>query len=259
MKEIFATVWHNGSEGSLILSMAGLAWYADYDYHGGYDEESVKTCFRYACEGVSYDDLMKFEFPEHPDGSLLSLTRAFLYNDPMLGLVDKHLEGMDLGTYYRQVSAQLAQAVEGTGVFRHACETILRLSELLEYKADFGVRLREAYLAADRDTLAKMAEECDCIAARIDALRKAHRKAWMKDNKPFGWEVHDIRYGGLIARFDTVKERLTAYLNGEAESLDELTEERLRLDGKLGENVEPRFHSRFLWMRYQTYTTAQMI
>lgn len=259
VKEIFATVWHNGSEGSLILSMAGLAWYADYDYHGGYDEESVKTCFRYACEGVSYDDLMKFELPEHPDGSLLSLTRAFLYNDPMLGLVDKHLEGMDLETYYRQVSAQLAQTVEGTGVFRHACETILRLSELLEYKADFGVRLREAYLAADRDTLAKMAEECDCIAARIDALRKAHRKAWMKDNKPFGWEVHDIRYGGLIARFDTVKERLTAYLNGEAESLDELTEERLRLDGKLGENVEPRFHSRFLWMRYQTYTTAQMI
>ena len=259
VREIFATIWHNGSEGSLILAMAGLAWYADYDYHGGYDEESVKTCFRYACEGVSYDDLMKFELPEHPDGSLLSLTRAFLYNDPMLGLVDKHLEGMDLGTYYRQVSGQLAEVVDGTGVFRHACETILRLSELLEYKADFGVRLREAYLSGNRVVLAEMVEECRLIAERIEALRKAHRKAWMKDNKPFGWEVHDIRYGGLIARFDTVKERLSAYLSGEVSSLDELAEERLRLDGKLDANVDPRFHSRFLWMKYQIYTTAQTI
>ena len=259
VEEVFATIWHNGSECSLILGLAGLAWYADYDYHGCYEEESVKTCFRYACEGVSYDALMKLEFPEHPDGSKLSLTRAFLYNDPMVGLVDSHIAGFEMRSYYRDVTAQLTQAVEEAGMFRPAYEVVLRLSEVLEQKVDFGVRLKAAYDADDRETLREMVTECDLIGQRIAELRRAHRRAWMADNKPFGWEVHDIRYGGLIARFDTVKERLEAYLDGTVTRMEELEEERLRLDGKMGENVEPRFHSRFLWMRYQTYTTANIL
>jgi hypothetical protein len=66
----------------------------------------------------------------------------------------------------------------------------------------------------------------------------------------------EIRYGGLLARFDTAKERITAYLCGEIDSIEELTAERLRLDGQLCENAEPRFHSRFLWMGYTTYASA---
>ncbi|MBQ7321636.1 MAG: beta-N-acetylhexosaminidase [Clostridia bacterium] len=259
VKEVFATIWHNGSEANLILAIAGLAWYADYDYHGCYDAESVKNCFRYACRGVSYDDLMKFELPEHPEGGKLALTRAFLYNDPLLGLVDKHLEGMELGEYYRHVTGQLAPIVERTGEFKPACETILRLSELLEQKADFGVRLRAAYDAGDAEALNALAGECDTIIQKIRALWEAHRKAWFTYNKPFGWEVHDIRYGGLIARFETTGKRLGEYLGCSISQIEELEEERLRLDGKLEENADPRFHSRFLWMRYQTYATANIL
>lgn len=259
VQEIFATIWHNGSECSLMLGLAGLAWYADYDYCGFYDEERVKICFRDACEGASYDALMKFELPEHPDGSKLSLTRAFLYNDPMVGLVDKHISGLDTQAYYRNVTEQLTQAIEETGLFRPACEVILRLSEVLEHKADFGVRLRAAYEAGDRETLRAMATECDVIAQGIERLRLVHRAAWMADNKPFGWEVHDIRYGGLIARLDTVKNRVLAYLSGEISRLEELEEVRLRLDGVLEENAEPRFHSKFLWTRYQAYATSEIL
>lgn len=258
VKEVFATVWHNGSEGSLILSLAGLAWYADYDYHGSYDAESMKKCFYNAC-GVSYDDLMKFEWPEHPDGGVLSLTRALLYNDPMLGMVDKHLEGMDLAAYYRHVSAQLAPLANKMGMFSDACLVILRLSELLEHKADFSMRLREAYLSRDYETLEKLNAECKVIIERIQALRKAHRDAWLQDNKALGWEVHDIRYGGLLSRFDTVQFQLDMYLDGFYDCLEELEEEPLRLDGKLEENAEPRFHSQFLWMRYQTYATGGIL
>ena len=259
VREIFATIWHNGSECSLMLGLAGLAWYADYDYHGFYDEESVRTCFRYACEGASYDALMKFELPEHPDGGKLSLTRAFLYNDPMVGLVDKHIVGFETQAYYRDVTEQLVSAIGETGLFRPACEVILRLNEVLERKVDFGVRLKAAYDTDDKETLRDMIAECDVIAHGIERLRLAHRVAWMADNKPFGWEVHDIRYGGLVMRFDTVKERLSAYLNGEISRLEELEEERLRLDGKLDEDAAPRFHSRFLWMRYQFYTTSEIL
>ena len=150
-------------------------------------------------------------------------------------------------------------AIGETGLFRPACEVILRLNEVLERKVDFGVRLKAAYDTDDKETLRDMIAECDVIAQGIEHLRLAHRAAWMADNKPFGWEVHDIRYGGLVMRFDTVKERLSAYLNGEISRLEELEEERLRLDGKLDEDAAPRFHSRFLWMRYQFYTTSEIL
>lgn len=259
VRDIFATVWHNGAECSLILSLAGLAWYADYDYTGSYDAESVKSCFERSCGGVSYDDLMKCELPEHPDGSLLGLTRAFLYNDPLIGLVDKHIEGFETQAYYKGVTAQLEGAAKDKGIFASAYDTVLKLSSLLENKADFGVRLKKAYDMKDRETLAAMADECDVIMGKLHALRTSHRRSWMEYNKPFGWEVHDIRYGGLIARFDTVKECIAAYLKGEIERIEELEEERLRLDGRLGDDVTPRFHGRFLWMKYQTYTTASVL
>ena len=81
----------------------------------------------------------------------------------------------------------------------------------------------------------------------------------MEYNKPFGWEVYDIRYGGLLARFDTVKERLGAYLAGETDRLEELEERRLRLDGQLGEDTQPRFHGRFLWTQYGFVSTAVIL
>ena len=259
VKEVFATIWHNGSEGNLILSLAGLSWYADYDYKGKFDQESVKECFRIACDGVSYDDLMTCELPEHPDGSKLSLTRAFLYNDPLLGLVDKHIDGLELRSYYRDVTTRLQAASSDKGIFHAAYDTILKLSSLLENKADFGIRLKAAYDAHDHEALRALLDECDIILAKLNALRIAHRIAWMQYNKPFGWEVHDIRYGGLAARFDTVKETLRAYLAGEIVHIEELEADRLRLDGQLADDAEPRFHGRFLWTKYQTYATAGML
>jgi len=259
VEEVFATIWHNGAECSLIMGLAGLAWYADFDYKGYYNPESIKECFRYSCGGVSYDDLMLCELPEHPDGQKLSLTRAFLYNDPLVGLVDKHIEGFDLQTFYKEVTGKLEAAKEDHGIFNPGFDTIRKLSSLLENKADFGVRLKAAYDAKDTEGLKAMLAECDTILQKIQALHASHKISWMAHNKPFGWEVHDIRYGGLIARFHTVQERLTAYLAGDIDSIEELEAERLRLDGQTAPDAQPPFHNRFLWMQYPTYATANRL
>ena len=263
VNEIFATIWHNGAESSLILGLLGLAWYADYDYKGEFDLESVKECFSFSCGGADYDEILnceKLERPEHPsDGQLLSLTRAFLYNDPLIGLVDKHIEGYETQNYFKNVTALLKSAAKDKGIFTSAYDVIVKLSSVLENKADFGVRLKAAYDAHDREALKCMLEECDVIIEKTEALRRSHRASWMEYNKPIGWEVHDIRYGGLVARFDTVKERLSEYLDGKIEHIEELEEERLRLDGVLNGDDVPRFHGGFLWIKYQGIATASIL
>ena len=262
LQEIFATIWHNGAEGSLILGLAGLAWYADYDYTGGYDADSMKRCFRNAC-GVDYDTTALCELVEHPDatpeapnGSKYPVTRPLVYGDPLCPISDKHFEGMDLQSYYRGVVEKMT-AAEDKGLFAPAFDTVLRVAELLTQKADFGLRLRAAYKGGEKATLAALAAECDSIAERIKALRESHRKSWLTYNKPFGWEVFDIRYGGLLMRFDTAKERIRAYLSGELSAIEELEAPSLRLDGTAED--DPRLNSGFLWGGYQKYATVSKI
>ncbi len=256
VKEVIATIWHNGAEAELVFSLAGLAWYADYDYTGHFDEDSVRRCFS-AAVGQDYDTFLRTEKPEFLAGSEYPVTRALLYNDPLVGLLDKHFEGLDCGAYYRALSASFASLGEGTGEFAPAFNVIRKLTSLLENKADFGLRLKAAYDAGDRAALASLAAECGTIIEKIRALADAHRAAWMKYNKPFGWEVHDIRYGGLIARFVTAQERITAYLNGGIEEIGELTVPRLRFDGARADAAP--FGGSFLWHKYPQIATANVL
>lgn len=255
IKEVIATVWHNGSSSSLILSLAGLAWYADYDYTGGnFDMGSVRESFKIACN-EDYNNVIKAELPDAPNGGKIGLSTHIFFNDPLIGLVDKHIEGLDTKGYYEKVTAELSKLCFGED-FAPAMEIIKKFSSLLENKADFGVRLKKAYDGADTETLKALACECDLIITKLQEMRNAHKKAWFKYNKPFGWEVHDIRYGGMISRFDTAKERILAFVNGETDSIDELKEERLRFDcmpdgSPLG--------SGFLWPSYSQISTTGIL
>ena len=252
LKEVLATVWANENACQIILSMAGLAWYADFDYVGTYDEDSVKRCFRYAFN-EDYDTVINTELPEHPDGQKLSLTTALLFNDPLLGLADTHFKDLALNDYYKKTSAKLSACKPKNQLFAPAYKVIENLSKVLELKADFGIRLKSAYDKKDIQTLANLALECDEISSRITALKDAHYDAWEFYNKPQGYEQFDIRYGGLIQRFNTVKRRVSAFLNGKINRIEELEEERLRIDGGNGDLIDEWI----LWTRYTSYISAK--
>ena len=50
---------------------------------------------------------------------------------------------------------------------------------------------------------------------------------WHRENKSFGWEVFDVRLGGLKQRLKTCRATLESYANGEQETIEELEEEVL--------------------------------
>lgn len=256
VKEVIATIWHNGAESNLVVSLAGLAWYADYGYKGEFNEDSVRECFAFSC-GESYDDFMMLQDPDRPEGGILSLSKSFLYNDVLTGLVDAHVKTIETDKYYENTTKKLEATRPSAPVFAPAFEVITKLSALLENKASFGVRLKDAYDKGDKETLAAMAQECDIMQQKLAELRLSHRRAWMTYNKPFGWEVLDIRYGGLGARIDTAKYRIQAYLDGEIDSIGELEEERLRMD--CAEADKEHFTNRFLWRSYQGIATCNIL
>jgi hypothetical protein len=93
------------------------------------------------------------------------------------------------------------------------------------------------------------------IIEKIKALRESHREMWMHYNTPFGWEDFDNAFGGLAARFDTAKYRISKYLSGEIDRIDELEQKRLRLDCQR-EDYPERFTGRFLWWNRKMYSNT---
>lgn len=80
----------------------------------------------------------------------------------------------------------------------------------------------------------------------------ASRIQWLKDNKGFGFEVLDVRIGGLISRMDTVEYVLEEYLAGRMEKIYELEEERIEyFCGRLkGDEVYSPLHN--VWQTMYT-------
>ena len=61
----------------------------------------------------------------------------------------------------------------------------------------------------------------------MDEFYKNFRALWMRENKPFGFEVHDARFGGLKQRLTSCKERLEDYISGKIDRIEELEKEIL--------------------------------
>ena len=53
------------------------------------------------------------------------------------------------------------------------------------------------------------------------------KSQWYKENKPFGFEKHEMRLGGLIQRTRSCRQRLEAYIKGEINRIEEIEEEIL--------------------------------
>ena len=128
----------------------------------------------------------------------------------------------------------------------------------LSLKCEISEKLEPAYKQNNTSTLAAITNtQLPALLELTQNCHAQHKALWMALNKPFGWEVFDIRYGGLLMRFDTAKERITAYLAGELSAIEELEAPSLRLDGTAED--DPRLNSGFLWGGYQKYATVSKI
>lgn len=103
------------------------------------------------------------------------------------------------------------------------------LATILADKADLGVQIKSAY---DKNDSAQLQEFCDVrIPKLLEKLRelKLQREAlWMDDAKPFGFELLDIKLGGVLTRLESTQRRLKMFLEHPETHLEELEAERLR-------------------------------
>ena len=226
VKHIIATAWgDDGAECSTFAILPSLLQYAELNY-GDADSETLDARCR-DCFGIGYEDFMKLDqvgLPQVIDPNRTAppcYEKMALYNDVLLGILDSDLKDANLPEKYAWDASILRTVPQNR--YSALFETQLCYAELLAVKCDLSQRIKTAYRNGDKAALAAIVEEdFPQVLALLDEYHDAFRAQWMAYNKPFGFEVQDIRTGGVKERLNTAAVRLTQYISGELDALEEL-------------------------------------
>ena len=104
--------------------------------------------------------------------------------------------------------------MDNYGEYRYIFETQFALLKVLKKKVLLGVELRSAYQQKDKDGLLKSLRDLKQTKKLIVAFKES-MKQWYLENKAFGYEIQDLRIGGILQRIDTAILKLNQYLNGQ--------------------------------------------
>ncbi len=234
VKKVIATAWgDDGGEACAYSIFPTLQLYSDINYHGSADR--LKENFYYTF-GMEFDTFMLVDspntLPENDFSSpMVNPSKYMLFQDVLMGLFDLHVLEEENADYYEQTAEKVryaAAALEGKSIWRNLFHATEELCRVLSSKCSLGKRIRKQYRAENREALRALAEiEIPELQERILSYYAVFKKLWMQTNKVTGLEIHDIRYGGLIMRLETVKERLLDYADRRIDRLPEAELEQL--------------------------------
>lgn len=234
VKSAFICIWgDNNREASAFGALNQLQLFAELAYNPEVPEETVAKRFT-ATVGENWNDFMDFNsldmIPElnGRNEADTKVSRFCMWQDILLGMMDYRIANIDLSDHYAKLSKKLAEHAKTSRHFASLYTNCSKVARVLSIKASLGVRLTKAYKENNRDLMEQIAnKELVLLSEYVDDLRKNNRNYFFELYKPIGWEVLDIRYGGLYARCDSVRARINDFLSGKIDRLEELEEERL--------------------------------
>lgn len=237
VEDVYITLWgDDGYENNVLTALYGLQYYAEHAYAEELDSAKLKERVLF-CTGIEEAAYLLLSGLDTPPGvaedneEQTNPSKFLLWQDPLLGLFDKHIEGLPVGEYYAKLTDKFKAIRNNEADLDYIFDVPEKLAHVLALKAELGLQLKVAYDANNKGELKRLANEViPEITKRAREMRKAHRYQWLKTLKPFGFEVIDIRYGGLFNRLESTTDRINDYLTGEIDQLEELEQERLYFD-----------------------------
>lgn len=228
LRNAIFTMWgDNGGECSHFSQLPALFYIAE-NAKGNEDDAKIKEKFR-RMFGIDYDEFNTLDLPNQIDGERYfpNPSKYMLYSDYFNGFLD-YTVNAEGGAKFAEYAAKLHEVAKKTRKYGYLFDCEAKLCDVLAIKYDLGVRTREAYKNGNKEALRSLAEnEYKEVAKRIRAFHASFEKQWFTDNKESGFDVQDLRLGGLIQRTDSCRKRLLDYVNGKLDGIPELETEIL--------------------------------
>lgn len=243
---IIITTWGDDSAECSPFAILPTLMFAAEKIKGNTNLEDIKKKF-FGIVGADFDSFMLLDKMNYPGGYHTDIydedimahkilpykgdytynyapTKYLLYNDPFMGIRDYICTDAD-NSYYKDMKDKLENV--DAGKYSYLFESYIKLAEVLSVKSALGIKTRKAYLENNKDAITDLLNEYNIAINAIKAFIKAHRVRWFEENKPHGFDVQDIRLGGIMQRLESSKERLESFASGEIDSIPELEEKVL--------------------------------
>ncbi len=222
VKNYMFTVWgDDGAECSVFACLPSMA-YAGALTNGRRD---YKKLFE-RLTGIAFDKFMRLDLNNEVVeklGAIASPSKYMLYNDCLQGLLDCTVNAGDAEKYVG-IANQLSR-LSKNAEWGYLFKTQEKLARLLAIKYDLGVKTRDAYQKKDMQALRSLIDnEYKQVLKRLNEFYSSFEAQWFKENKAYGFEVQDLRLGGLKQRITHIRKMLTDYVNGKTDKVEELEE-----------------------------------
>ena len=224
--DILMTTWGDHGNECPFYAVMSSFWYAAHKlYPCDADPDVMVSAYTgYTC--AQWQIVDEINYIVRIDQKICNASIWALYNDLLIGMMDCHIPA-DADAHYRKIYDLLVPLSRKNSRFSYIFRFYAALCSVMAEKVTFSKRLHRAYLDRDKQTMAKMQKSLPLLKEKIQEFRCVFRNLWMQDNKGFGFEVMDLRLGGMEARCDTVAAVLADHLDGKLPHIYELEEERL--------------------------------
>ena len=228
-----ATAWgDNGGEANMVASLLALQLYAEMTYTGVYDEEALRARFRRCCnaDAQAFLDISQLNLVPgmkscHNDP--VNACKFLLYQDPLIQLFEADTAGFDMSGHFASLVQKFAHYAQENPEYALLFDFYATLSHALALKCAWHEQAGDVVRRGDREAAAALADGIPATVEALNTLRVLWRKLWESTNKPNGFEILEVRLGGVAARMATAGEKMRAFADGTVDTIPELLETSL--------------------------------
>ena len=242
VQDVFVTAWgDNGNEASYMCILPIMQQYAEFCYQGDVGDEVIAKRME-VCTGESFEDMMLLDLANNVDEGHWTCSggnpsKYLLYMDILGGIAERHTD-LKYPEKYEYSAKVMAEAAKRSPTCSYMYKNLSNLCSVLAIKSRVGVDAQAAYKAGNRDVLKRIADEV--LPELLNRFARFHETMylqWVTECKANGYEVLDLRIGGLESRTKTAITRLNQYLDGKIDRLEELDEARLTMDCRPNDEI----------------------
>lgn len=228
-----ATAWgDNGGECNLTAALLGLQLYGELTFRPDYDEDELARRFRRCChaDAQAFLDLSLLNYmpgmKDNPSDPV-NACKFMLYQDPLIQLFEADTAGYAMAEHFGSLVTRYARYALENPDYALLFDFYTALANALALKCVWHEQAGDAVRSRNREQAAALADGIPATVEALDTLRVVWRRLWESTNKPNGFEIIEVRMGGIAARIATAGEKMRAFALGQVDTIPELEEQAL--------------------------------
>lgn len=238
IEEYTLTCWgDNGSSASIFSILPTLFAVANFSFYQGNKKIDYlfKDIFKISFNDFLYVDKVNNVTINDPLNAKNNISRIYLYNDLLLGTYNSLIDKDQISTY--KVIKKKLNKLSKNNSFNYIFKTLFEFCRVLILKVEIMDELRTAYQDNNKEKLNEILIKLNKLKTTFDKFYFALYEQYHLEAKGNGFDVIDIRLGGVLQRIKTTIRKINDYLKY-GTKIDELEEIMLDFYG----NVYSYFH-----------------